>query len=356
MPILTPEQILLGERLEPIEYIKSYHDKKFEMFILEWAYLYLQEISGEYEQVGRFGGAGDMGRDIIAYLPLTDGDTDRSFDIYQCKHYDHPLQPNELWPELVKLCYFTWKKEFRVPRRYRFMAPRDLGPTAGKLLEKPEEIRKGLKEKWSAASEGIVAPVEQTLLGELLAYVDAFDFSIVGSKPMHEVIEEFRKTHRFAPRFGGGLTKPLPPDPIPPEKIAEIEQTYTKELILAYGDHLQDPGFALVDLPSQTHLHGHFSRCRERFYCAEVLREFSKNLPDAADFETVQDQVHDQVIDVVMSPHKDGYARIVAATTVAGSVSITNHPLRSYIKSKSLHGICHQLVNNKRFRWILDGQ
>ena len=125
---------------------------------------------------------------------------------------------------------------------------------------------------------------------------------------------------------------------------------------MAYGEHLSIPAFALADLPGHNTLHGHFGRCRERFYCAEVLREFSKNLPDAADFETIQDQVHDQVIDVVMTKHKDGYARVLAATQTAGAVNITNHPLRSYIKPKSLHGICHQLVNNKRFRWINDGQ
>src|SRR5690348_5478285 len=96
-PLLTPDQILLGPPLDPLVHIKNYDDKKFEAFVREWAYLFLQEIKGEYEQVGHFSGSGDMGRDVVAYLPRKDGEQERKFDIYQCKQYDHGLYPSDLW-------------------------------------------------------------------------------------------------------------------------------------------------------------------------------------------------------------------------------------------------------------------
>lgn len=355
-PLLTPDQILLGPRVDPLDYVKLYDDVKFEAFIREWAYLYLQDIQGEYEQVGHFSGPGDMGRDVVAYLPQKDTHAQRDFDIYQCKHYDHALHPGDLLPELVKLCYYTWKKEYTVPRRYYFMAPQNVGPGAGKLLEHPEELRKKLTDEWDKAAiraldEGV--PLE----GELLEHVNSFEFSRVGHKQIEDVIEEFRKTRGFAPRFGGGLTKPLPDDPVPPEEIAKIEEIYTGELFLAYWDHLKCAPLTLERL-EQDHrlLHEHFCRCRERFYSAEILREYAKdNLPTNTGFDKVQDQVHDQIIDIVRSKkHTDAYARLEAVTLEAGRVTIVNHPLRNFMKSKSLHGICHQLVNNKRFRWILD--
>jgi len=356
-PLLTPDQILLGPRLEPLIHIQNYDDKQFEAFIREWAYMYLQEVLGEYEQVGHFSGAGDLGRDIVAYLPRKDGQQQREFDIYQCKQYDHGLYPSDLWVELVKLGFYTWKKEFAVPRRYYFISSHNMGPKAGKLLEHPETLRAELKKEWAEESKKVVKDTGIPLEGDLLKHINDFDFSRVGHKQIEDVIEEFRKTRGFAPRFGGGLTKPLPDDPIPPAEIAKIEEIYTGEIFLAYWEHLKCEPLTLGELQaSHRLLHDHFCRCRERFYSAEILRQYAKdNLPENVGFNKVQDQVHDQIIDIVMSDdHDDAYARLKAATLEAGKMTIVNHPLGRFVKAKSLHGICHQLVNNKRFRWILD--
>jgi hypothetical protein len=140
---------------------------------------------------------------------------------------------------------------------------------------------------------------------------------------------------------------------VPPATIAPHEIVYTNELLEAYRQHVTDPALAHADLGKHADLNGHFGRCRERFYCAESLREFSKaSLPDGSGFHLVQEAVHDGVIDTVGMDFPSGYVRVIEVTKVAQALTIEGHPLRSYLKPKNLHGICHQLVNDGRFRWI----
>ena len=59
---------------------------EWEDFVLEWAH----SLKAKYAAVQRCGGAGDMGRDVVAYE--VNGQVD-PWDNYQCKHYDHALHP-----------------------------------------------------------------------------------------------------------------------------------------------------------------------------------------------------------------------------------------------------------------------
>jgi hypothetical protein len=356
LPECTPQQILFGPPVEPLERIKGYSPEKFEDFICEWAFYYVQEILKQYQQISHFGGAGDKGRDIVAYIDLAS----KACDIFQCKHYDHPLSPSDVWLELAKLCYYTHIKTIPIPRRYRFVAPQDVSAATGLLLEAPNDLRSGLIEVWQAAtkeplSKKLVKGTSILLDGDLLKHVNAFDFTIIGYKPILEVVAEHRKTTRFAPRFGGGLTKPLPSTPVPPTQLAAHETTYTSKLIDAYRDNLKDPAFDFDNLPAQVPFHRHFNRSRERFYCAETLREFARDaLPEGTTFKAVQDQVFDRVVDVVEATHPCGYTRLVAVTNIAGGMQVTNHPLGVYLQTKSLQGICHQLANDDRITWVND--
>ena len=69
-------------------------------------------------------------------------------------------------------------------------------------------------------------------------------------------------------------------------------------------DNLRVPIATQADLgPKQT---AHFRRARESFYCAEALRNFSRDtLPDGA-FENLQKQIHDGVIDTAEAEHACG--------------------------------------------------
>lgn len=349
----TPEEVLYGPPVEPLVRIKAYSDDEFENFIREWAFYYRQVKLRKYAQIGRFGGGGDMGRDVVGYIdaPSSGG----RLDIFQCKHYGGPLAPSDAWIELGKLCYYTFKKAFAVPEEYRFVAPQDVGPELGRLFEKPDELRNRLVAEWEEHVEEKItkktAPIK--LEGEFLDYVNAFDFARIGCKPIHEIIDEYKKTSRYAPRFGGGLQIPPPPDPIPPTAIQIEEQRYVDQLIEAYQDH-KDATVTLVTLASHGEFNGHFNRSRERYFCAEALRlAVRDNLPLGVTFEQVQDQVHDAVIDISEDTgHASGFVRVKAVTNQASLHHLQNHPLRTYMKPKVLMGICHQLANLNRLIWV----
>ena len=103
--------------LTPVKIIQLDSPKEWEDFISEWA----EGFDEPYTQVVDLGGPGDKGRDIVGYLgdPLSDCE----WDSYQCKHYDHPLWPTDIYTELGKLCVYTHRGDYTVPRRYRFVAP-----------------------------------------------------------------------------------------------------------------------------------------------------------------------------------------------------------------------------------------
>lgn len=357
-PVCTPEEILIGPKLDPLQHIKGYDDEKFEEMIREWAYFYLQEKSGKYKRVMRLGGSGDRGRDVIGYI-----DPDANpviIDTYQCKHYGHPLRPSELWPELAKFFVMAASGSIPVPQHYYIVAPQDTGPDLTALLDEPAKLKAALVTEWKNETKtnplfkGIIQKQSHKLEGELGEFVESFDFNRINCKPILEVVNELREIpHRYAPRFGGGLIKPLPEDKLPPDEIAAEEQKYVACLVDAYRHHKKDDSICCDTL--EGYLHEHFKLSRERYYCAETIKEFSRDtLPEPYTFEDVQGQVYYSVVDTAQRPdHADGYIRVLEVVMVAQTTQITNHPLRSYLKAKSLQGICHQLANEEKLKWVL---
>jgi hypothetical protein len=346
------EHILYGPPIDPEQRIKGYSEDEFENFIREWAFYRGQLADKRYVQVGRFGGAGDMGRDVVGYLdPVA---TNGRLDIFQCKHYGHGLQPGEVWGEIGKLLYYTFIKAFAVPDLYRFVCPHDVGPELGRLFENPETLRANIIAVWAEKIEKNITkkrPIQ--LEGVFLDYVKVFDFSVISYKPIHEIIVEHKTTIRYAPRFGGGLIIKRSPDLRPPTVIADHEQRYVEKLIRAYQDHSGNAvTLTMLDGSQQKHL----DRSRERYFCAETLRlDVRDNLPEGVTFEQVQDQVFDAVIDIAEDKsHPNGLARVDAVTNHAGNYVVQDHALKSYVNVKVLKGVCHQLANanEDRLTWV----
>ncbi|MDB5334953.1 MAG: hypothetical protein JWN70_572 [Planctomycetaceae bacterium] len=356
---VTLHQIFSGPPVAPLERVRSYDEDSFEDFIAEWAYFYLQEIEGKYETVARFGGAGDKGRDVVAYITRRPA----TCDYFQCKHYVSPLTPSNVWEELAKLCMHTHDKTIPIPHAYRFVCPSDIGPSLGRLLEAPAQMKSELKKVWLDESgkgplcNRLISGKKVRLVGTLLKHVNSFDFSIVHFKPIQEVIAEHGRTIRHPARFGGGLVKAFPEDLTPPRTLDPRELPYVNALLTAYRDHLNNGSLKLSELKYHRTIQSHYIRSRERFYCAETVREFAKDtLPENFKYKDVQDQIYDAVIDIADGTWPCGLTRVNEVVKAAQNVSITNHPLGSYLKVKSRQGICHQLAGEKRLVWVPDEQ
>jgi hypothetical protein len=98
----------------------------------------------------------------------------------------------------------------------------------------------------------------------------------------------------------------------------------------------------------------HFRRQRKHFYEAESLRNFSRdNLPEEGrHFESLQEEIFDGIIGTVMSLHPSGFERVNKVLEVAQALQITSHPLISQVRVGDRHGICHQLANEDRVKWV----
>ena len=344
-PGLAADVVASGLPVHPADRVRLFSPDQWEHFVQEW----VDSLRAEYELVERCGGAGDMGRDVIATVKGGNG----AWDNYQCKHYHRALAPSDVWVELGKLAYYTLNGEYSYPRRYFFVAPQGVGPKLSKLLKKPQALRDGLLANWDKMCRTAITKTQVVECDAVMkAHIASLDFSIFKTKPLLRIIEEHAKTRWYVARFGGGL--PPRPEPLPPPSMpADNEAIFVGELRRAYADHLkQDAKDLDAELASREDLREHFHDARVEFYSAEGLRTFSRDTLPAGEFEKLQDEVHSGIKDEVRSDHADGYRRVVAAVKTARSLQLTNNPLTTRIHTRDRGGICHQLANDGKVRWV----
>ena len=168
----TADVVATGLPVPPIDRLRIMSPKAWTDFTLEWA----DSLKAKYEVVERCDGAGDMGRDVIAFEKSGQGDP---WDNYQCKYYDHQLAPGDIWLELGKLCYYTFIGEFSAPRRYFFVAPQGAGPRLSSLLRSPNELRTELLANWAPKCQDEITSTKAIVLDHgLTAYIQTLNFSI----------------------------------------------------------------------------------------------------------------------------------------------------------------------------------
>ncbi|WP_160010467.1 ABC-three component system protein [Rhizobium sp. 18055] len=347
----TADQVTNGIRISPINILPVLPPGDWEDFTHEWLW-HLKDV-GVYTEVNKFSGSGDLGLDVVTFTHA-DG-FDAPWDSYQCKRYDHALSPGDVVPEIVKLIYhsFTRKPPFnqghQVPRKYVFICPHGIGISVGRLMKDKKSFKEAVRLAWEKSipkvGKGIVAP----LSGALLRYFDDFDFSIFSGVAPVDLIAAHSKTPFHRMRFGGGLP-PRPPVEPPPTVPVAAESAYLRKLLEAYGDHLGKDVGSLAGLgPSMIN---HYDRQRTLFYSAESLRAFARDPNLNGTFAAFQDDIRLGVIDTCEDQHDDGFARLKKVITLAGTLALSGHALRSVATIADQQGVCHQLANDDRLEWI----
>jgi hypothetical protein len=183
------------------------------------------------------------------------------------------------------------------------------------------------------------------------SYIEGLDFGIFDAIPPLKILDAHAKTRWHAARFGGGLPA-RPPASHPPSEIAVLETVFVQELFAAYGDYLNKPVGALTDLAGSLDLVEHFGDSRREFYSAESLRTFSRDTLPPGEFERLQDEVHDGIRDDIRLEHSSGYHRVVAVVKTARSLDLGGHALHTRMTVRDRGGVCHQLVNDGRVKWL----
>jgi hypothetical protein len=341
--VVAAQQVASGPPIPPIARIRLYSADEWEAFTNEWAHAFFQG-----KDVVRFSGAGDKGIDIAVFDP---GHTfDGIWDGYQCKHYDNPLRPSDVYVELGKVLWFSFSGDYKAPRSYTFIAPCGIGTKLNSLLKSPDKLEQELIGNWEKhCRKDITSTKEIPLEGDFLAYVDGFDFTIFQGKQPLALIDEHKASPYHLARFGGWFPA-RPITPCPPTAIGPHETKYVEQLYLAYGDHLKKPVASTADLGKPT-LREHFSRQREAFYQAEALRVFVRDKVEPDTFERLQDEIYAGVIDTHDDDYDDGYRRVVAVTKAAQDMAITANPIAPIAQTQDRRGICHQLANDRKLKW-----
>ena len=81
---ITAQNVSVGRQITPLKRVYLFSAEEYEEFIEEW----LDTKKDKYIRTEKNAGAGDMGRDIIAYIEDSKINPEKyKWDCYQCKHY-----------------------------------------------------------------------------------------------------------------------------------------------------------------------------------------------------------------------------------------------------------------------------
>lgn len=344
----TSFKINNGKNILPIKRLEIFSADDWEVFVEEW----LDLKKAQYFAIERFGGAGDKGRDVAAYV--TDPKkASYIWDCFQCKHYDRPLMPSQVWLEFGKIIYYTYNGDYPAPRKYYFVAPKGCGTSFSTLLSNADGIKKGVLAQWKKEiSESITSGANYELTPSLKAYIDKFDFSIFEKIQPKAVIEEHKKHPNHLQWFGGGLPdREILNEADIPIGISPTETEYVTQLVKAYGSAAHATYNSLADVPMDSKHYDHFKRARISFHHAEQLRNFSRdNLPNGT-FELLQTEIYDGIVNTIEGTYANGYEKVKAVETQSTVVPITSNALREVTNIKDKTGVCHQLCNDKKLNW-----
>lgn len=352
----TAAQIASGIPIPPVRLLQVLSAQDWESFTEEW--LTGCKAKYDYHMIRRYTGPGDLGLDVIAFT--SELGFEKPWDSFQCKHYDHPLEPNDVYGEVGKIIYHSFlrtppfNQTHRTPRNHVFVAPKGVGIKVGRLLRDPSRFKDTVRSKWDShcvpkIATGLVAP----LTGKLLEYFDSFDFSIFGDRTGVELVGEHAETIYHAPRFGGGLPQraDIAPPPIEP---TSAESPYLKKLLNAYANHLGLSAFTKDAFTQHPGLRLHYDRQRELFYSAESLRNFARDRTPPRTFDALQEDIYNGVVDTCDSEHADGLQRLRETVSAAAKIDIGGNPLVGVARVSDKQGICHQLANDDRLTWTKD--
>lgn len=327
--------------------VRHFSDGQWEEFIEDACHEMKDGSAGRYCYIKRLGGAGDGGRDIEARLvPALEAG---NWDLFQAKHYAHPLAPSEFFPELAKFFTNLSAGVYPAPRFYFICAPQNTGPDLHNLLAKPVTFKKEFVDAWKTGKRGLKGQ-ESGLTKDVVAALDAFDFSNIQEVLVRTLLETLaRNDAKYCKLFHIEMERGEDPD-APPTPTAE-EQPYISELLKAYSE--EHGKFLDVSTLAGTAYETHFTDCRSDFYCAEGLKRFSRDLFAEDEFGKFLGLVHSGIRTAVSDPlKKSGLERLSAALERAAGLSVAESQLSKKVRPGDLPGACHHLVNDKRLTWV----
>jgi len=317
-------------------------DDELERFVREWT-----QHKKEYVEVERFTGPGDMGRDVVGYL--TRQRHEGPWHNFQCKQYGRSLPTDKGVLEVGKILYFSHRGEFIPPTAFFFVAPRGVNRNLKRLISKPSEFRATLIADWNHyCADKISDGLQITLTSDLRAFIEAWDFSVIRSISVDEILQDGASKPVLYSWFD---TIPGPPPPgLVPHDVEAREMPYVQQLLDAYGER-DNCNFGNFTGVKDHQTYGpHLKMQRERFFDADAFSRFYRDNTLSEEIGLLRREISHGVAEVYRANHTDSLARADAVMTQAANV----HPggtLARYARIPVKQGICHHFANEGSMTW-----
>lgn len=336
------------------EILKAMDEDTYEEFVTSWAYWCLKESGdSKYEDVFRLGGSGDGGIDVIAYHNVST----RECDIYQCKHYDHPVNRTDVIAELGKFLYHVYKGEIPRPQRYYLMAPQGLSGQFNKIYTDNNKLKDELLKSWEKdVAKNIESKKTISLDDGLRKFLQDFDYSKFELVSPDKIIKDVYKRenrHVYFTYFGVRKDDIERISITPPANMEDYEKSYIQHLMDAYSD-VDEKELVTTDNIGDTVYASHFERSRDQFWMAESIKKLSEeNSPgDTDEFRELEKDVLQHVADVYEENHDNAYEKVKAVTKEATTMpKKENRVISGELGGGELRGVCYQLSNNNELIW-----
>lgn len=346
--------LIYDETRRDNDIIKTMDEDTYEELTASWAYCCFK-VDGEskYEDVMRIGGAGDGGIDVIAFRNQSKNDC----DIFQCKHYDHPINRSDVIVELGKFLYHVYCKRLINPKSYYLMAPQNLSGKFTSIYTIPENLKSNILASWD---KDIASKIEANktfhLEGDFKSFVEGFDYSkfkIYSTSKMLADLHYEKSRYVYHQYFGIKKEEIIFKRIKTPDRTTNYESHYIKYLLDAYNDEYES-GDLIIDGLDGTKYNGHFLRSRDQFWMAESVKKLSEEIRpgDVDEFCDLEDDMIHHIADTHEEKYDNAFLHVKTVTDKATSLSIKSQSLISgYLGSGALKGICFQLSNEDILIW-----
>lgn len=339
----------VGLPISPLDRLANFSDDEFERFTLEWVSDYLATKRDDILEVQQRGGAGDKGRDVIAWHDPNTVQV-RRWTLYQCKHYDKALGAGKAALEIGKMLFYSHRGDYTFPHEYYFITHKHVTSDFQDLLDNPTKLKEFIIENWDKYCRKEIKKDPVELTEDLKKHIESVPFSAFRAKQPHELLAEHAQTKYHLQVFGLPLVdRPKPSKP--PSEVAAGENEYITQLMEVIS---LDLGHTVKSLKDFLHSEKHqrlFDRSRLTFYHAEGLKELARDqMADIAFFDTLLSEFHDGLYHWhTGTPH--GYDRLIQTIKESQKISLGNHALEPHVLANDREGMCHHLANEGQVRW-----
>jgi hypothetical protein len=334
--------VYLPANFSPVTLLQMRDHIEFEKIVEDWQSDLLEK---KYKKVERLGGPRDKSRDIAC--------TDQNDDlwIYQCKHYKDKISKEEVFPEIGKCCYFCFKKDFKVPKKYYFISPQGVTTPMKDLFDSPDRLKTQIKLNWdSHCSRKITEKAVIELTGDFMQFVNNLDFSIFYYYTPEQFVEDFKNSPKFEKWFGS-YVKPKKMI-IVPNEIQAIEIVYIKKILDAYSDKLQKNIDKTEKLKNEhPEFLRHFEDQRRYFFSAEFVAAIDRGSHPAEFqwFEHLKNEFYEGILETVDEDAENGYIKLKKVLKRAAELNPDQrNPLTRELDMDRKKGMCHELANDEK--------